>query len=130
MNQDEIESLTTVGKILIEEVFDRSCEYLQTKITRGMTGNRPDPMQQSFEALDENAKRVALRFMFDAVDQTFAQFLNFLEAHDVPLSVNVRQHGRIDISGLSDGLAVEPYGDDGWIARFSKFKGGISQLPH
>ncbi|MBS0266810.1 MAG: hypothetical protein JSS02_33090 [Planctomycetes bacterium] len=129
MNEDQQAALETFGKMLTEEVFDRACAYLQAKVTRGMTGTQEDPMQQAYLSLDDSAKRVVNRLMFDAVDQTFAQFLNFLEVHEIPLPVVTRQNKCIDVQGLSDGLPVEPYGDSGWIARFSRFRDGIQTVP-
>lgn len=63
-----------------------------------------------------------------AIDQTFAQFLNFFDAHEIPIPFETETGETVDIQSQSDGLAAEPYNEWGWIAKFSKFQDRIEPL--
>ena len=61
-----------------------------------------------------------------AVDTTMAGFLQFLDANEIGVLFRDNR-GRVhDIRAMSDGLAGEPYSEDGWIAQFSRFKEGAA----
>jgi len=129
MKPDEKKALDVLGKLLVEEVFDQSCRYLQVVICRGMRGQKPDPLHEAYASLDDESATVLRRFLLEAVDQTFAQFLHFLDMHEFPLPVEVESGRIVDLKGVSDGLDAEPYNEGGWIERYSQFKDGITPEP-
>ena len=126
---DQKRALDQFGEQAVREVFDRTCEHLRCTISRGMRGTRPDPLFEAYASLDNESAEILHKFLIEAVDQTFAQFLHFLDEHEIPLPIELEDGVIVDIKGVSDGLATEPYSDVGWIARFSKFKDGISPSP-
>lgn len=65
-----------------------------------------------------------------AVDLAMADFLQFLDANDIGILFRDGSGQLHDIRALSDGLAAEPYTEEGWIARFSKYKADtLSEKP-
>lgn len=128
MAPEQKEALDTFGRMVVEEVYDRSCEFLRATISHGMRGGKPDPLHLAYESLDEKSAEVLRQFLVEAVDQTFAQFLHFLDLHAIPVHVNIESGESVDVRAASDGLAAEPYNQWGWIARFSKFKDGIEPV--
>jgi hypothetical protein len=119
--------LDAFGEAVIREVYDRSCKYLFDVISRGMKGNEPDPLHLAYQSLDPATAKLLRQFLFEAVDQTFAQFLAFIDNHNVSIPILTTGGDTMDVASLSDGLAAEPYDESGWIARFSKFKDGIPE---
>ena len=119
------QALDAFGKAVVREVFDRSCQYLHDTISRGMKGNKPDPLHLAYQSLDPAAATVLRKFLTEAVDQTFAQFLAFIDAHQIQIPFQAEGGETVDVTSASDGLAAEPYNEWGWIARFSKYKNGI-----
>jgi hypothetical protein len=118
-------ALDEFGKAVTKEVFDRSCSFLQDTISHGMNGNKPDPLCIAYNSLDPKSAEVLRVFLKLAVDQTFAQFLNFFDVHEIPIPFATSSGAVVDVRAASDGLAAEPYNDWGWIAKYSVFKDGI-----
>jgi hypothetical protein len=77
--------LDAFGEAVIREVYDRSCKYLFDVISRGMKGNEPDPLHLAYQSLDPATAKLLRQFLFEAVDQTFAQFLAFIDNHNVAI---------------------------------------------
>jgi len=117
--------LDAFGEDIVHEVYDRSCKYLFDVISHGMKGNRPDPLHLAYRALDPATATVMRQFLTEAVDQTFAQFLAFIDNHQISIHYRSKNGVETDVTAASEGLAAEPYSDDGWIARFSQFPNGI-----
>jgi hypothetical protein len=125
MTPNEKLALEMFGRRVVKDVYDGSCEYLQAVMAHGMKGKNPDPLHVAYCSLDERSAQIVRRFVVEAVDQTFARFLHFLDTSQVPIPVELESGQQVDLRGVSDGLATEPYGEQGWIARFSRFKDGI-----
>lgn len=125
MTADEAEALDKFGQMVVREVFDQSCEYLQGVISHRMKGLKPDPLHLAYKSLNDESAAVLRRFLWYAVDQTFAQFLNFLDVHQVAVLITTASGKTIDARAASDGLAAEPYSEWGWLAKYSRFSGGI-----
>ena len=68
-------------------------------------------------------------FVAEAIDRTFIEFLYSFESHYNPLSFKTSAGEVVDMVEISDGLAGEPYNEDGWIARFSKYPNGFKDAP-
>lgn len=127
MDANSKQALDAFGESVVHEVYDRSCEYLFDVISRGMKGNKPDPLHLAYQSLDPATAKLLRQFVLEAVDQTFAQFLAFIENHNPSLPFPSQAGEIIDVAAISDGLAAEPYNEWGWIARFSQFKDGIPE---
>jgi hypothetical protein len=125
MTPQEQEALELLGRRIIREVFDATFDYLDGVIACGMKGRKPDPLHESYRQLDEESARMVRRFASTAVDQTLARFLYFLDEHQIPLPVELPDGQIVDVQGVSDGLAAEPYSEEGWIAKFSLYKNGL-----
>jgi hypothetical protein len=125
MTASEREAVNEFGKLAVREVYDRALEFLQDTMTRGMKGVKPDPLHLAYRTLDPQSAAVLRRFVVEAVDQTFAQFLDFFDVHEIPVCFRTDSGEVVDVRGVSDGLAAEPYNERGWIAQFSKFKQGL-----
>lgn len=125
MNSREKDALNEFGKLIVTEVYDRACEFLQGTISHGMRGIRPDPAFLAYQSLDDKSAEILRQFLILAVDQTFAQFLAFLDSHEIPIPFKTSIGDVVDVRSASDGLPAEPYNEWGWIAKFSKFKDGI-----
>ena len=125
MDAESKNALDAFGEAAVREIYDRSCQYLYDKISRGMRGNNPDPLHAAYQSLDPATAAILRQFLVEAVDQTFAQFLDFFDNHEIPIQFPTADGTMKEVTIASDGLAAEPYSEWGWIARFSKFKDGI-----
>jgi hypothetical protein len=125
MDTESQQALDAFGKAVVSEVYDRTCKFLHDTMTRGMRGNKPDPLHIAYQELDPATAAFVRQFLVVAVDQTFAQFLAFIDNHQIQIRFPPESNDSKCITSISDGLAAEPYNEKGWIARFSKFKNGI-----
>jgi hypothetical protein len=103
------EALDEFGKAAVHEVYDRAIEFLQDTMAHGMKGIKPDPLHIAYRNLDAHSAEVLRRFLIEAVDQTFAQFLHFFDVHAIPIRFQTTSGEEVDVRALSDGLAAEPY---------------------
>lgn len=110
---------------VVRDVYDESCEVLLTLLKRGLQGIRPDPLHSAYASLDESAADVVRQIALFAIDRTFARFLSFFDEHEIPIEVLNKNGRKVNITAASDGLAAEPYTDDGWIERYSRYKDGL-----
>lgn len=124
----EIELLDGFGKMLVAEVYDASCGELQRMLYREEYGvPRDNPVGKAYRSLDTETACLVRRLVVAGIDQCFARFLAFLECHEeIPMVVTTKSGEEIDLRQISDGLAGEPCSEQGWIARFSGFKDGLS----
>jgi hypothetical protein len=78
-------------------------------------------LQAAVVALPEDTQRLVLRCVAEAIDTATHDFLFALhDAHDRKLGVEVSVDGT-SIAEVSDGLQGEPYGESGWIRRYSEY---------
>lgn len=78
-------------------------------------------LQQELACLNAEQQGVARRLVRSVVDSAIHDFLFALQdTHDSDKSIQVAVDG-VDVGGESDGLHGEPFGSDGWQARFSEY---------
>jgi len=78
-------------------------------------------LQAAVGALPDDTRRLVLRCVADAIDTATHDFLFALQdAHDRKLGVEVLVDGT-NVADVSDGLQGEPYGERGWIRRYSEY---------
>ena len=78
-------------------------------------------LQAALSDLTPEQLEVTRRAVQRVVDSAIHDFLFALqEEHDASGPLEVRVNGEA-IAATSDGLHGEPYSDEGWFARFSRF---------
>lgn len=111
----------TFGKVLIEKFRDDGMRYFDNLLQ----GRAPiDARQLSTrlsEMFTEEQKQLLLSAFADAIDVSMHDFLFALQvAHDFNEGIEVLVDGK-NIAKESDDLQGEPWGDYGWIKKFSAF---------
>lgn len=109
------------GKMLVEKFRDDAISYFE-----GLLHDKApiDVKQLSTHlsgALSEEQKQFLLSACADAVNVGMHNFLFALQiAHDLDQGIEVFVDGK-NIAKESDGLQGEPWGEEGWIKKFSRF---------
>ena len=84
-------------------------------------GPKIQELQAAVAALPEDTKRLLLRCVVDTIDTATHDFLFALQdSHDRQLGVEMLVDGA-NVADVSDGLQGEPYGNKGWIERYSEY---------
>lgn len=109
------------GSVLIEKLRDNAISYFEGLLH----GKAPiDAKRLSLhlsEVLSEEQKQLLVSACADAIDVGMHDFLFALQvAHDLNQGIEVLVNGK-NIAEESDGLQGEPWGEEGWIKKCSRF---------
>ena len=85
-----------------------------------------DQLYDAYLSLDDHAAALLRRFALDAINRTFAYILEFIVRHDIAIPFAAQGGTLINVTRASKDLPAEPFGDSGWIKRFSRYANGIT----
>ncbi len=120
--------LDEFGRLLMAQVRDDACDYLQRVISGKMADKASKEVFGRFRRLTSNDPELIEILLLQAVDAGIVRFLHFLDEFEIGILFQDHAGGKHDIRAISDGLAGELYTEDGWAARFSSFKDRIEPL--
>ena len=122
MKASEHAALNEFGKLLMSQVRDDTCDFLTKLLAGKMADKTSHALFVEIQECSENDLNLIKRLLVAAVDASIVQFLYFIEQNQFRLFVKDHNGVESDIVKISDGLAGELYSDEGWIAKFSRFK--------
>jgi hypothetical protein len=112
--------LDRFGKFLIEHLRDAPLDDLQRLLDGKMKAPAFRSLQVALGELDSKTIGAVRECVVTILNTAMHDFLFALtEATDRKGDVLVTSGG-VNVAAVSDGLQGEPYGEDGWIARFSR----------
>lgn len=112
--------LDALGKFFMDRYMDRGIADLDDLCAGRWKAPGRAQLQADIAALDENAKDVLRHTVLVVLDTALHDLLfGFQEEYDRGGRISLRIDGE-EAAALSDGLQGEPYGDNGWRAKFSK----------
>jgi len=113
--------LEKFGEFVMRNLRDRAIDQ-HVKLQAGKwRGPAIQELQAAVSVLPEDTKRLLLRCIVDTIDTATHDFLFALQdSHDRQLGVEVIVDGA-NVADVSDGLQGEPYGNKGWIERYSEY---------
>lgn len=117
-----LDPLAKFGKFLMENLRDEIIHYYDMTMEARWAKNDPNSLQARIQALNlTQEQRLALReCMIGAADGGIHSFLFKLqEQADFENSIQIMVDGE-NVEELSDGIHAESFGEEGWIATFSK----------
>lgn len=120
MKNTNAEILESFGKILMKDVRD----WVISNFERDLSGvSKQAP--KFFENLTAEQKQDIRTLVYETVDSTIHHFLFMLEqeADDDTFDLIYKEDKNhyVSLRDISDGLGGEPYTEDGWIEKFSKY---------
>lgn len=114
-------NLEYFGRFIVENLRDRALDHFEILAKRGSKAPALQDLQAALSKLTPAQLEVARRAIRRVIDSAIHDFLFALqEEHDSSGPLEVRVNGEA-VAATSDGLHGEPYSDDGWFARFSRF---------
>ena len=113
--------LDKFGQFVMRNLRDRAIGQ-HLKLQAGeWRGPAIQELQAAVVALPEDTQRLLLRCIADTIDTATHDFLFALQdAHDRKVGVEMLVDGT-NVAETSDGLQGEPWGDAGWIRRYSEY---------
>jgi hypothetical protein len=108
------------GAFLVAKLRDAAIDHADALLAAHWKAPGLQYLQADLRRLTPGQRDVVRRCIVEAVDSGVHDFLFALgEEHNAGTGIAVVVDGH-DIATQSDGLHGEPYGGDGWFARFSK----------
>lgn len=113
--------LEKFGSFVIKNLWDRAIEHHDLLAKKHWKSPALQEVQGALASLDEEQKEIVRRCVVEAVNVGLHDFLFALqETHDLEKGIKVLVDGK-NVAELSDGLQGEPYGSEGWIAKYGKY---------
>lgn len=117
--------LDEFGKEYMHQVRDRVItKYLMTKSGK-MKSAEDQALHKHFLKLNPDQVKVVDQIVSDIIETQLHHCLFMFEASDqwAIVKKDSAENAELDhLAEVSDGLAGELYSDEGWIAKFSKYK--------
>jgi hypothetical protein len=114
------EPLDTLGRFVMEKLRDKAFDTADLTLKGHWKSPQLATLQADLAKLSEPQRDVARRLVRSVVDSAIHDFLFALqEVNDFDQSVQLLARGE-NTAAKSDGLHGEPFGDDGWQAKFSR----------
>jgi len=114
-------TLDKLGEFVMANLRDPAIEFMELLAQGHWKAPSLQSLQSEVVALPDDKKALVRRCVVQAIDAAIHDFLFKVgEVADFEGDIQLVVDGQ-DVAHVSDGLAGEPYGDDGWQARFSRY---------
>jgi hypothetical protein len=115
------EPLDRFGKLIITTLRDPGIAFFEVLEAGQWKAPSLQQLQREVAALTPAQRTTVRRCIVEAIDTAVHDFLLALqEAHDSGSGIRVSVN-EVNIAAVSDGLHGEPFGQNGWRARYSRF---------
>ena len=120
---DKTVALDILGEVLMSQVRDKSIKYWLRVLDKQGAASHLQAIYKMLEGFSDQQLEIVKYLLVEIVDGTIAELLNTVENSGViDFSVKTPNGVISETWEESDGLSVEPLGDNGWIAKFSKYR--------
>lgn len=116
----EDEELDLFGALVMRHLRDSGFEFVDGLVVGRWKAPKVRGLQSGLLEADADCRDLAVRAARSAIDYAVHEFLFSLHEACERGDMEIKVRGK-DIVALSDGLQGEPYTDEGWQARFSKY---------
>src|SRR5262245_2940355 len=108
------------GALVVARLRDSAIDHADGLLAGRWKSADTKALQLALAQLSPEQRQLVRRVVVTSVDSGLHDFLFALgQAHDAQQGIAVVVDGR-NIGALSDGMHSEPFGEEGWFARFSK----------
>jgi len=110
-----------LGRFVMANLRDKALDHADLTLKGHWKTPSLQTLQDELARLDDHQRNVARRLVRSVVDAAIHDFLFAIqEQSDVSGWPRILVDG-VDVANTSDGLHGEPFGPDGWQAKFSRF---------
>jgi len=112
--------LDKFGELLMKRVRDKAIADWERIVGGQMKGVTAERVRQQLASFNDEEKATVLKLVPQIVDSTIHHLLFTIEQENsIEVRVSDANLPPQNVREASDGLSGEPYGNNGWIARFS-----------
>lgn len=112
------------GKELMTRVRDRALQEIDGLVSGGSRAPLYAGLRDKISTLPDAERRFLFEICTLAIDQSLFEMLNYIDESQEKVEVRYRSlddTSWLSIAQESDGLSGELYGDNGWVAKYSKY---------
>jgi hypothetical protein len=114
-------ALDKLGEFMVAKLRDAAIGHADALLAAHGKAPGLQALQADLRRLTDAQRAIVRRFVIESVDSGLHDFLFALqEEHDAGGEIAVTVDGQ-PVAAESGGLHGEPFSDEGWFARFSKF---------
>jgi len=116
------ETLNKFGKFLVENLRDSGINFLEGLLSSHWKSKESIILQTDLQSFTDKQKNIVRQVVVRVIDRAIHDFLFAVSEQvdfDNDIQIKVDKKNIVDIS---DGLAGEIYGEDGWFTKFSKYE--------
>ncbi len=119
MGTDKVDKF---GKFLVDNLRDKGIIYAEGLLNNKWRAPVLQNIQLGLTNLEDSEKEVVRNAIIATLDSAIHDFLFALqEQTDFENGIKILVDGE-NVIELSDGIHGEPYSDEGWYSKYSKFK--------
>jgi len=119
MGTDKVDKF---GKFLVDNLRDKGIIYAEGLLNNKWKAPVLQNIQLGLTNLEDSEKEVVRNAIIATLDSAIHDFLFALqEQTDFENGIKILVDGE-NVIELSDGIHGEPYSDEGWYSKYSKFK--------
>jgi hypothetical protein len=119
MQQDPKAALDHMGFFVTKHLRDKAIDYFDSLALSRLKAPGLQGLQEDLASVPEEYKSIIKRVVINSIDDAIHNFLfNLQEQADFENRIALTVDGH-NVVTISDGIQGEPYGKEGWYARFS-----------
>lgn len=120
----DAEALDKFGELIVKRCRDRGIFYAEGLLKNHWKAPSLKKLQSHLSTLPQADKDAFLEAVISTIDTTIHDLLFAIQENsDNEDDIQIIVDGK-NIAKISDGLHGEAYSDEGWYAKYSKYKGG------
>ncbi|MCF7360839.1 hypothetical protein L3V23_01845 [Vibrio sp. A1-b2] len=119
-NKDLLDSF---GKLLMSEVRDEAIEKYEMIAQGKIRSKSAQDLNSKLSKLDDEQLSLVREVVVSSVDDVLHNLLWMIEQSGDQITLTCNdENNAVNIHTISDGLSGEMYTEDGWIAKYSRYK--------
>ena len=117
------EDLNKFGEFVVAHLRDWGIEFTEKLLVKHWKAPALQKLEEELQTFSDKEKDIIMQVVIEAIDNSIHNFLFALEEENARNDNGIQiLIGNKNVVELSDGLCGEAYGEDGWYAKYSKYK--------
>ena len=113
--------LDEFGKIVIEDIYDDGLNFFDALSTGTTKWGTDKEYTEVLQRMPQEDQKILRQYIVSVYRTSIFGFLDIFETREQFKIIHHKNGKQTDLVEISEMLKAEIHGEEGWIARFSKF---------